>query len=802
MANTYVDYTASASQTDFAFSFPYLEDTHVVVEIDGIDKTITTDFTIPSNGLVRLNSGATAGQLVRVKRVSDFATDLVNFVNGSVLNEADLDKAYQHNRYLNEEAAEGNNASMQLVGGGTDFNAANNKIVNLADPTADNDAVNKSYIDTRIALSGTSLNGFDKSTHTGDNTETQFTLSFTAQVASPEAYLVTIDGVVQTPTTAYSVDTSNNKITFTSAPPTSANIVVVPIGTSSSANDAAVTQAGTSTTKTLANWTNDLQSATATGSTTSRSLADRFADVVNVKDFGATGDGSDQTDEIQAAINYAASISEFDRPVVYIPSGEYGVVSLDWATNVSIKGDSRRSTVLNSLGAAGQHVINRPSGASFGGSSQYIRDIYFKKTTNALSADAINLTGGAVNGICIENCWFNGFDNGIRMGRDDSLNGYIGDVWITDCVVELSQRGIRIEGNTPTGRSDDLNVSNFLAFKCQEFGLDLQNVITSNVDNCRIAHCGFESSGFAGIRLSSCERIDFSNINIQQPNSAPELSGRRLVSISSCLNISFNGGQWVGADGTSTSTDFGVYLSGVCDDVSFTGITVKGTDGDAPDSPITGYGWQIGDGTNATTNIQLMGCSALDVGAAGIKFNNNASGSIIGCMVDNPWKNDTTTSTRPGIDIRTTGKVIVMGCQVQGTNITAGHGIHASSDSNKKIIGCYANEGITATGVSRVFISDCDDNGTGNVSQFTTATISPGTVTAGNTYSTNVTLTGARLGDAVLVGEGTTTADGLIVTCRVDSADTITLLLYNPNTATDVVVSSSDWKFKLQKIQP
>ena len=541
---------------------------------------------------------------------------------------------------------------------------------------------------------------------------------------------------------------------------------------------------------------------TATGSTTARSLEDRFGDVINVKDFGATGDGSDQTDEIQAAIDYAASISEFDRPVVYIPSGEYGVVSLDWATNVSIKGDSRRSTVLDSLGTAGQNVINRPSGASFGGSSQYIRDIYFKKITNPLSADAINLTGGPVNGICIENCWFNGFDNGIRMGRDDALNGAIGDVWITDCVVELSQRGIRIEGNTPTGRSDDLTVSNFLAFKCREFGLDLQNVITSNVDNCRIAHCGFESPAFSGIRLSGCQRIDFSNINIQQPESAPELSGRRLVSISNCSNISFNGGQWVGADGTSTSTDHGVKLTNVCDDISFTGITVKGTDGDAPDSPITGYGWEIGDGTNAATNIQLIGCSAIDVGASGIRFNNNASGSIIGCMVDNPWKNDTTTSTRPGIDIRTTGKVIVMGCQVQGTNITAGHGIHASSDSNKKIIGCYANEGITATGASRVFISDCDDNGTGNVSQFTSATISPGTITAGNTYSTNVTLTGARLGDAVLVGEGTSTADGLIVTCRVDSNDTITLLLYNPNTTTSITVSSSDWKFKLQKIRP
>lgn len=55
---------------------------------------------------------------------------------------------------------------------------------------------------------------------------------------------------------------------------------------------------------------------TATGSDTPRTLADRFGDVVNVKDFGAVGDGvTDDTEAIQKAVNVGGSI--------FFPSGKY-----------------------------------------------------------------------------------------------------------------------------------------------------------------------------------------------------------------------------------------------------------------------------------------------------------------------------------------------------------------------------------------------------------------------------------------------------------------------------------------------
>ena len=171
MPNTYVDYTGDNTTTSFAFPFPYLDDTHVVVQLDTValaggkfvDQTVTTHYTIqtsPSAAIIFVTAPAT-GDRIRIKRDSASDIALVDFENGSVLTEVELDRAYLHNLYLSEEIEEGsgkNTMTKDPVDGHYDADLA--KIKNLADPTNPQDAVTKNYADTTfVDVAGDTMTG-------------------------------------------------------------------------------------------------------------------------------------------------------------------------------------------------------------------------------------------------------------------------------------------------------------------------------------------------------------------------------------------------------------------------------------------------------------------------------------------------------------------------------------------------------------------------------------------------------------------------------------------------------------------
>jgi len=172
MANTYADYTGDGSNTDFAITFDYIKTAHVAVEInDGpaggtnkwVRKTLTSDYTVVTSPAKKVVFNSAPANLVKVRvlRDSDANTGIVDFANGSVLTETELDNSYQHNRYLAEEAEEGKTGGA-LTKNETSgqFDADALRLENLADPDSDDDAVNKGYADNRyVDVAGDTMTG-------------------------------------------------------------------------------------------------------------------------------------------------------------------------------------------------------------------------------------------------------------------------------------------------------------------------------------------------------------------------------------------------------------------------------------------------------------------------------------------------------------------------------------------------------------------------------------------------------------------------------------------------------------------
>jgi hypothetical protein len=165
MPLSYNAYTATSGQTVFAFTFPVLSQDHVKVSVNGADLASNqyTVATSPSSQ-VTLTSGATAGQIVRVYRqtpgrTTGAAVPLVDFVNGSVLSEDDLDKNSKQLLYLVQESDDTGSGALPKTVDELDWDAQSKKIRNLSTPVTGTDAASKSYVDNKFASDAMIISG-------------------------------------------------------------------------------------------------------------------------------------------------------------------------------------------------------------------------------------------------------------------------------------------------------------------------------------------------------------------------------------------------------------------------------------------------------------------------------------------------------------------------------------------------------------------------------------------------------------------------------------------------------------------
>lgn len=146
------DYTASEGQTTFTIPFPYIDEEHIFVYLNSTDITAYVNFNSPTEIVIEdidIDTPAptiSAGDTVRIQRVTPIDEALVDFSNGSNLGESDLDTSGLQFLYVTQEAQDAVSDALRKNTDGI-YDAGSVRITALGTPTDATDATTKAYVD-------------------------------------------------------------------------------------------------------------------------------------------------------------------------------------------------------------------------------------------------------------------------------------------------------------------------------------------------------------------------------------------------------------------------------------------------------------------------------------------------------------------------------------------------------------------------------------------------------------------------------------------------------------------------------
>ena len=145
MAYSYQIYTATTSQTDFAIPFNYIKEAHIKVYVNYVDTSFTF---APNKTTARLASAPGNGVRVEVRRITPLDNVLVDYADGSTLTATDLDTSNLQHQYNAQEADDNINQGVAIDPATGQPTLNNQRLTNVTDPSAAQDAATKNYVDT------------------------------------------------------------------------------------------------------------------------------------------------------------------------------------------------------------------------------------------------------------------------------------------------------------------------------------------------------------------------------------------------------------------------------------------------------------------------------------------------------------------------------------------------------------------------------------------------------------------------------------------------------------------------------
>lgn len=147
MSSTFIQYTGTGSSRTFSVPFPYLDKSHIKVAVAGVP---TLSFTFLNDSLIELTATPSLGAIVEIRRVTPAGSVVVDFGNGAVLQEGDLDAAMRYSAYVAEEARDLGGSALTVASSGA-YDVGNRRISQLAPGVYPSDAVTKAQMDTAVA---------------------------------------------------------------------------------------------------------------------------------------------------------------------------------------------------------------------------------------------------------------------------------------------------------------------------------------------------------------------------------------------------------------------------------------------------------------------------------------------------------------------------------------------------------------------------------------------------------------------------------------------------------------------------
>ena len=225
-----------------------------------------------------------------------------------------------------------------------------------------------------------------------------------------------------------------------------------------------------------------------------RSLQDRLDDIVSIRSFGATGDGSDQTVAIQRAIdqlflNPATKGSERSRVILNIEPGVYEISDTIYIPpHANIIGAGSDKTVFNvTASSAGFTTVNEtstvgsPANDATSDFNNQPRHIVLKGVTIQTVNDFPGLVLQSCRNSIFEDIKFKGnFANGDSTGVDSTPPG------IMDY-----QTGIQLNALSSVVTTKDNTFTN-IVFENLDYGIISKYDISNNIWN----HCIFKNLGY------------------------------------------------------------------------------------------------------------------------------------------------------------------------------------------------------------------------------------------------------------------------------------------------------------------